>query len=116
LFGGTESNHYVANWEVDVSDTGDQRHYGDTGVFIGNPNLSFTYTFSIYLLAGAQPNVGATSEALFTHPLSVTGLLQEPPVRIYLPVIMKNAATSSTSPRQAGNPIPGQYVLLRKLM
>jgi len=97
---GTQSNYYIDNSEVDASDTGDQRHYGDTGVFIANPNLSFTYTFAIYFLTGFQSNLGERYAAYFSQPLSAAAQLQqlELPAKVYLPLIMKNAATSSTPP------------------
>jgi pimeloyl-ACP methyl ester carboxylesterase len=77
--GGTQSNYYVDDSAWDESDTGDRRHYGDTGVSIENPSFPFTYTVTIYFLRGSQPNVGATYEALYTHPLSVTAVLYGDP-------------------------------------
>jgi hypothetical protein len=93
--GGTQSNYYVDNATFDSSDTGDHRHYGDTGISIQNPNPAFTYIFVLYVLLGTQPNVGATYEAFFTHPLSAMTVVHgDPrPEKIYLPVIEKNTAT-----------------------
>lgn len=97
--GGNQTNYYVDDATWDSSDTGDRRHYGDTGIHITSPNLSFTYTFAIYFLPGSQPNVGETYAAYFSQPLVVTAQLQELelPVKVYLPTIQKGAATSSTS-------------------
>ncbi|MBC8263636.1 MAG: hypothetical protein H8E47_05870 [Anaerolineales bacterium] len=89
--GGTQSNYYVDNSEWDWSDTGDRLHYGDTGVYIADPNPSFTYTFTIYFLSGSQPNLGETYAAYFSNPLSTTAWLHklELPVKVYLPVIFR---------------------------
>jgi pimeloyl-ACP methyl ester carboxylesterase len=70
--GGIQSNYYVDNAEWDASDTGDRRHYGDTGVRIDAPRLSFTYTATAYFLQDLQPNVGSTYEAFSSHPLLAT--------------------------------------------
>lgn len=92
--GGTQSNYYVDSSEWDGSDTGDRRHYGDTGVSIDDSNRSFTYLFNIYFLPDVQPNIGATYEALFTHPLSTTASLHgDPrPEKSYLPIVVKSAS------------------------
>ena len=89
--GGTQYNYYVDNSEWDWLDTGDHMHYGDTGVYIADPNKSFTYRFSIYFLPGSQPNVGEAYAAYFSHPLSVTAQLQrlELPEKVYLPVVFR---------------------------
>ena len=91
--GGIQSNYYVDRLEWDGSDTGDRRHYGDTGISIDDPKRSFTYLSSIYFLPDTQPNVGATYGAFFAHPLSATALLYgDPrPEKVFLPVVMKNA-------------------------
>jgi len=95
--GGIQTNYYLDNSQADASDTGDRRHYGDTGVYIKDPNLTFTYTFALCSLAGTQPNVGATYQAYFMQPLSVAAL-REGLSAIYLPAVMRNVATSSTWP------------------
>lgn len=104
--GGKQYNYYEDDSTYDEHDTGDGKRYADTGVFTKNPNQFFTYTFALYSLPGAQPNLGATYAAFFTQPLSARASLQGLPLKICLPVIMKNAATSSTSRPQAGNPVP----------
>jgi hypothetical protein len=92
LLGGTQSNYYEDNLARDPDDTGDQRRYGDTGIYITNPSLAFTYRFSIYALLGRQPNVGATYEAYFEQPFSVTAQLfgDFSPEKIYLPLVVRN--------------------------
>jgi hypothetical protein len=88
--GGTPSNYYEDDAAVDDSDTGDQRRYGDTGAYIDNPLLNFTYSFSIYTLPGTQPNVGTAYEAFFRHPLSVKAQLFGDfwPEKVYLPLTL----------------------------
>jgi hypothetical protein len=95
--GGTQYNYYEDDSTYEDSDTGDGKRYGDTGVFIKKPNQSFTYTFALYSLPGAQPNLGTTYEAFFMQPLSARASLQGLPVKVYLPITMKDAATTSTS-------------------
>jgi len=89
--GGTQYNYYVDNSELDWLDTGDRLHYGDTGVYIADPNQSFTYTFTIYFLPGSQPNLGETYAAYFSRPLSATAQLHrlELPMKVYLPVVFR---------------------------
>lgn len=89
--GGTQYNYYVDDSKLDWRDTGDKRRYGDTGVYVVEPNPSFTYTFTIYFLDGAQPNLGETYAAYFSRPLSVTAKLyqRELPEKIYLPALMR---------------------------
>lgn len=89
--GGTQYNYYVDNSEWDWRDTGDRSHYGDTGVYVVDPNQSFTYTFTIYFLPDSQPNLGETYAGYFSHPLSATAQLHwlERPVKVYLPVVFR---------------------------
>lgn len=89
--GGDQTNYYVDDSNIDNTDTGDRRHYADTGVYITNPNTSFAYSFNIYFLAESQPNVGETYAAYFANPLSATATLQQLdlPVKVYLPVVMR---------------------------
>jgi hypothetical protein len=92
--GGTARNYYKDDAAIDSSDTGDQRSYGDAGIYVENPNLAFAYTFSVYALPGAQPNVGAAYEAFFRHPLSVkaTPLGNPRQHKIYLPSTLRQSA------------------------
>ena len=89
--GGEQNNYYVDNAAIDTSDTGDQKHYADTGVYIVNPNLSFTYRFTIYFLPESQPNLGEMYASYFSQPLSVTAQLQrlELPEKVFLPVVIR---------------------------
>jgi hypothetical protein len=91
--GGAPRNYYEDDAAVDGSDTGDQRRYGDTGVYIATPRLAFSYRFSVYALPGTQPNVGAAYEAFFRQPLSVKAHLfgDFRPNRIYLPLALRQS-------------------------
>jgi pimeloyl-ACP methyl ester carboxylesterase len=75
--GGEQTNYFRDDSATDPDDTGDGRSYGDTGVYIDAPHDALTYTFSLYFPPGSQPNVGATYESFFTHPLSITTRLRE---------------------------------------
>jgi hypothetical protein len=75
--GGTQINYYVDDATIDTADTGDMKHYADTGISAANPNRSFTYSFAFYLLSGSQPNIGDTYEAYFMQPLLVAASREE---------------------------------------
>jgi hypothetical protein len=89
--GGTQSNFYIDDLRLDLSDTGDRRHYGDNGVYFENPNLSFTYYHATYILPPDQPNVGETYAAYFAEPVVVRTFLRRgegPQVEnLYLPLV-----------------------------
>ena len=88
--GGIQSNYYRDDQVTDDKDTGDQMHYGDTGVYVADPNASFEFAFNLYSLPGEQPNRGETFQAYFENPLAVTGLLHEDrfPEKVYLPLVV----------------------------
>jgi hypothetical protein len=108
--GGVQFNYYVDSSAWDGSDTGDLRHFGDTGVRIEDPNPSFTYTVGAYVLRGGHPNVGPTYEAYYRYPLLATARLRgDPrPWKQYLPVMWKQVqhVRRSWEPRCAQS-IPG---------
>jgi hypothetical protein len=111
--GGIQSNYYVDNSEWDWSDTGDHRHYGDTGVYIADPNRSFTYTFSIYFLSGSQPNIGEVYEAYFMHPLLVAASRKELSVTLEAAperLTVGKSSTLTAAVEYAGGPISGTTV------
>jgi hypothetical protein len=91
--GGQQSNYIVDNSELDPADTGDQRHYGETGIYIADPSTtSFSHTFSVYFLPGSQSNVGELHHTYASRPLSVTARLHasELSARVHLPLISKD--------------------------
>lgn len=92
LLNGILTNYYVDNSNLDNTDTGDQRHYGDIGTSLVNPGTSIDYRFNIYTLPGAQPNIGSQYEAFFNNPLQVAAALQFDALGkkyIYLPLVIK---------------------------
>jgi hypothetical protein len=96
--GGTQANYYEDNSALDESDRGDQRHYGDTGVIIVSPNLSFTYRIAQYYLSGNQPNVGETYAPYLAQPLAVSTRLQVTGTshKAYLPHIRQDRLPTPT--------------------
>jgi len=93
--GGTPSNFYVDNQVLDPRDTGDHRHYGETGISIEDPDLKFTYVHVTYFLPDSQPNIGATFAGYFFEPIIVEAFLQQSSVpdwgRLYLPLVRQEA-------------------------
>lgn len=89
--GGTPTTYYVDDSRIDNLDSGDKQHYGDNGLRVAQPNLSFTLRYSLYFLDGAQPNVGATYAGYFVHPLTVTAQRQDlvSPIHSYLPMLLR---------------------------
>jgi uncharacterized repeat protein (TIGR01451 family) len=85
--GGTQYNYYEDDSEWDSRDTGDGVRYGDAGLFVKNPSPIFTYTFSLYVLPGSQPNVGSAYDAFFKQPLSARALIPPPDVGLDKTVI-----------------------------
>jgi hypothetical protein len=80
----------VDNQANDPSDTGDNRHYGDNGISVTDPNPNFSFLLNFYFLAGSQANVGASYLDRLQHPLGVASQLrvlrQGQPV--FLPAIL----------------------------
>jgi hypothetical protein len=89
--GGTPTNYYVDDSQIDNQDTGDQRHYGDDGVRVDDPNLSFTFRTQLYFLDGAQPNVGETYAGYAAQPLQTVAEWHklDMPFHIYLPLVIR---------------------------
>lgn len=85
---GQAANYYRDDATLDPKDTGDRRHYGDSGILVTNPRQTFTFTFNMYFPAGQQPNVGQTYNDYFFNPLVATPAwtFQQ---RVYLPIVMR---------------------------
>jgi len=92
--GGTQTNYYRDNSQTDRFDTGDKKSYGEIGVHVASPNKSFTYSFALYFLSGRQPNVGATYQLYFEHPLTTSAMLRLLPLpeKVYVPLLIRQAA------------------------
>jgi hypothetical protein len=111
--GGTQINYYMDDATTDPADTGDMKHYADTGISATNPNRSFTYTFAFYFLSGSQPNLGATYAAYFMQPLLATASRKEFAVALEavpesLTVGQRTMLTVTVD--YSGNPISGAAV------
>ena len=87
--GGIQYNYYVDDMAYDESDSGDRKHFGETGIRVEIPNLLFTYTVSLYSLPDQQPNIGERIATWPDYPLSVvTELYGDPrPVKVYFPFL-----------------------------
>ena len=112
--GGEQLNYYVDNSTLDPGDTGDKQSYGDIGVYIDHPNLTFTYTFALYSLPGRQPNVGATYDAYFMQPLSVAAFREG--LSVTLEAVPESLTVDESSTLTAtvvdynGDPVSGRDV------
>jgi hypothetical protein len=69
--GGAASNYYRDDGQIDTSDTGDQRSYSDTGVFVANPGNIIELSLVSYILPpGTVDNVGASYFERVSNPLT----------------------------------------------
>jgi hypothetical protein len=90
--GGTVTNYYKDNSAVDPNDTGDQRSYGDSGLFIDSPGLVIEFTLASFILPpGTTTSVGASYFERISNPITTTTTTQvygQTP-EVFLPVILK---------------------------
>lgn len=94
VIGGTPSNFYIDDASLDQDDTGDQQHFGDTGIAVNFPNRNFDHHFIFYMLPDRQPNVGATYATFFSQPLQVSAIPHSSSDgslfrMVYLPLVIK---------------------------
>ncbi len=89
--GGAPINYYLDSSAIDNQDSGDKMHFGDSGVRVDMPNLSFTFRTVFYFLNGPQPNVGADYASYYNQPLQVDTQWQQLilPPRQYLPLVLQ---------------------------
>jgi hypothetical protein len=101
--GGTLSNYYLDNGDHDPADSGDYRHYGDTGVTIRRPAFPVTYQVTVFFLSGALPNIGRYFVDFAEHPLQVTAHLYGKPraERLFLPLLLKPARSTTPAPMRS---------------
>ena len=87
--GGVQTNYYVDDQQIDNTDTGDQRRYGDNGIRVNNPNLSFSLKFAFFFLNSSQPNIGASYVSCLQQSLIATPRLQvlQQSRQVYLPML-----------------------------
>lgn len=78
---GTHTTYYKDDADVDPSDTGDQKSYGDMGVTISRPIKGIFGSLTHYILPPNSPNVGEVYYDYFLNPLQAQVTLQEPSSR-----------------------------------
>jgi hypothetical protein len=88
--GGTQTNYYKDDDEIDWYDTGDERSYGDTGVAADSPNETVDYRTALFVLPPGLPNVGQQYADYVTHPLVVWAIAPMKMVNhFHLPLVNK---------------------------
>jgi hypothetical protein len=86
--GGTASNYYKDDSQLDPADTGDGRSYGDTGLSVANPGDLVELSLVSYILPpGTVDNVGASYFDRTTNPLTAVANAQFFN-DVFLPVIL----------------------------
>ena len=91
--GGTISNYYRDNSATDLTDTGDQKSFGDAGLRIDTPGQLIKLTLVTYILPPSiTTNVGATYFNQVKNPLMATTAIQRFGFNFdtFLPIILKN--------------------------
>ncbi len=74
--GGAVTNYYKDDQVSDPSDTGDQQSFGDAGYLLTSPTGQVVLSFSNYVLAANQGNVGATYAQYHANPLQAAATAQ----------------------------------------
>lgn len=90
--GGTVTNYYEDDSAVNPNDTGDQRSYGDSGLFIANPGGVIDFSLVTFILPpNTTTSVGDDYFDRISNPLTATTTTQEfgETVDVYLPVVLK---------------------------
>ncbi|MCI0577094.1 MAG: hypothetical protein L0331_12905 [Chloroflexi bacterium] len=89
--GGTVTNYYKDDNAIDPNDTGDQRSYGDSGLFVTDPGTTVEFALVSYVLPpGTTTNVGAAYFARVTNPLTTAATLQTyGSYAIFLPYVVR---------------------------
>jgi hypothetical protein len=92
---GTAKTYYKDNADVDNSDTGDKKSYGDAGIRIDNPGKRLHATVWTCILPPDQPNVGESIRSGVLNPPAAQGAAQayQPAVvtrYIHLPLLLRN--------------------------
>jgi hypothetical protein len=90
--GGTVTNYYKDDSAIDPGDTGDQRSYGDSGLFITNPGGTVEFSLVTFILPpNTTTSVGASYFDRISSPLTTTTTTQVfgQNEMVYLPVVLK---------------------------
>ncbi|MFZ0544821.1 MAG: hypothetical protein WAM60_05260 [Candidatus Promineifilaceae bacterium] len=90
--GGTVTNYYKDDSAIDSNDTGDQRSYGDSGLFITNPSAVINFSLVTFILPpNTTTNVGADYFDRISSPLTSTTTTQifGQGNLIYMPFVIK---------------------------
>lgn len=91
--GGTVTTYYLDDGQLNAQDTGDQRSYADTGLFITDPGTVVTLNLVSYILPpDTTTSVGADYAARIAAPLTVAATAQtlsNATESVYLPLIAK---------------------------
>lgn len=90
--GGTVTNYYKDDDAVDPDDTGDQRSYADSGLFIDSPGNIIDFSLVTFILPpNSTANVGASYFDRISNPLTTTTQTQVfgQGELIYMPAIFK---------------------------
>lgn len=87
LGGGSLSNYYKDDLSEDPDDTGeDGQSFGDAGFRVDAPAGQATVALLTFILGPSQPNVGATYQEYYDHPLQVAVMAQGAVHRVYVPL------------------------------
>ncbi len=90
--GGTVSNYYLDDSAIDTSDTGDQRSYSDSGLFIDSPGAVIDFSLvAFFLPPNSTTSVGQSYFDRISNPLTATTTTQVFGVdyEIYMPAVLK---------------------------
>ena len=90
--GGTVTNYYKDDSAIDPNDTGDQRSYADSGLFIDSPGAVIDFSLVTFILPpNSATNVGAGYFDRISNPLTTTTTTQifGQGELIFMPAILK---------------------------
>jgi hypothetical protein len=91
--GGTVTNYYKDDSAIDNDDTGDQRSYSDSGLFIDNPGTVIEFSLvTFFLPPNSTTSVGQSYFDRINNPLTATTITQlfgvEDAFEVFLPAVL----------------------------